>query len=45
MKLHITACMRLRLVPHLRKPPPMFATGEPSAYYTSGKHRIFWDVI
>lgn len=35
--------MRLRLAPYLRKPPPIFATGEPSAYYTSGKHRIHAD--
>ena len=37
--------MRLRLAPYLRKPPPIFATGKPSAYYTSGKHRIHADVV
>ena len=36
--------MQLRLAPYLRKPSPIFATGELSAYYTSGKHRLRADV-
>lgn len=37
--------MRLRLASYLRKSTPIFATGKPSAYYTSGKHRIHANVV
>src|SRR3989338_10466454 len=41
---HITACMRLRLAPYLRKPSPIFAGCTASRYYTASKHRIHADV-
>ena len=40
----LTACMRLRLAPYLRKPPLIFAGCTASRYYTASKHRIHANV-